>query len=107
VRCVAHWNLWSYFAVSMSPIWTFLAGFTAGGLEIATGRYDAAQRHLGEARRLADQSDYGWAAASSRALLATLAVREGRLEDGKSLLDEALELSLGAHSIRNLCLPVS
>ena len=86
------------------PYWTFLAGFTVGGLEIATGRYDEAQRHLEEARRLADQSDYDWAAASSRALEATLAVADGRLDEGQSLLEEALELSVAARSSRNLLL---
>ena len=87
-----------------APYWTFLAGFTVGGLEIATGRYDEGQRHLAEARRLADQSGYDWAAASSRALQATLAVADGRLDEGKSLLDEALELSVATRSMRNLSL---
>ncbi|HET9121727.1 MAG TPA: hypothetical protein VFN72_14455 [Solirubrobacterales bacterium] len=86
------------------PYWTFLAGFTVGGLEIATGNFDEARRHLEEARRLADQSDYGWAAASSRALEATLAVAAGRLDEGGPLLDEALRLSTAAHSIRNFSL---
>ena len=86
------------------PYWTFLAGFTVGGLEIATGHHDDAQRHLEDARRLADQSDYGWAGASSRALEATLAVADGRLDESSPLLEQALELSAAAHSIRNLAL---
>jgi ATP/maltotriose-dependent transcriptional regulator MalT len=68
------------------------------------GRHDDAQRHLREARDLGEWFDYAWLAAWSRVLLGTLAVVRGRLEEARALLDEGLELSLAAHSTRNVTL---
>ena len=89
------------------PWWTLVAGLTVGGLEIAIGRYEDAQGHLRDARELADRCDYRWPAAWSRAELATLALLDDRPDEARSLLDEALELSRGTRSVRNLSLILS
>ena len=89
------------------PWWTLVAGLTAGGLEIATGRYEDAHGHLRDARELADRCDYRWPAAWSRTELATVALVDDRPDEARSLLDEALELSLGTRSVRNLSLILS
>jgi predicted ATPase/class 3 adenylate cyclase len=86
------------------PFWMALALGTAGLVETSVGRYDDAQRHLREARDLGKRFDYAWLAAWSRVLLGTLAVVRGRLEEARALLEEALELSLAAHSTRNVTL---
>jgi predicted ATPase/class 3 adenylate cyclase len=86
------------------PFWTALAVGTAGMVETTVGRHDDAQRHLREARDLGERFDYAWLAAWSRVLLGTLAVVRGRLEEARALLEEALELSLAAHSTRSVTL---
>ena len=70
------------------------------------GRYDAALRHLIEARDLAVRFDNTWLTARSQVLLGSLALAQGRLEDAKALLEEALDLSLAARSTQlvTLCL---
>ena len=68
------------------------------------GRYDDALRHLTEVRDLAERFDNPWLAAVSRVYLGTLAVAQGRPEEARALLDEALELSLAAHSTRSVTL---
>jgi predicted ATPase len=81
------------------PFWTALAAFTVGSMETAVGRYDDALRHLREARDLAEESDSAWlTAAGSRVQLAILDIAGSRLEEARALLDEALNLSLAAHS---------
>jgi tetratricopeptide (TPR) repeat protein len=87
-----------------APFWTALALGTAGLVETSVGRYDDAQRHLREARDLGKRFDDAWMAAWSRVLLGTLAVVRGRLEEARALLEEALELSLAAHSTRSVTL---
>jgi tetratricopeptide (TPR) repeat protein len=86
------------------PFWTALALGTAGLVETTVGRHDDAQRHLREARDLGTRFDYAWLAAWSRVELGTLAVVRGRLEEARALLEEALELSLAAHSTRSVTL---
>jgi tetratricopeptide (TPR) repeat protein len=86
------------------PFWMALALGTAGIMETTVGRHDDAQRHLREARDLGKRFDYAWLAAWSRVLLGTLAVVRGRLEEARALLEEALELSLAAHSTRSVTL---
>jgi len=86
------------------PFWTALAVGTAGIVETTVGRHDDAQRHLREARDLGKRFDYAWLAAWSRVELGTLAVVRGRLEEARALLEEALELSLAAHSTRSVTL---
>jgi predicted ATPase/class 3 adenylate cyclase len=87
-----------------APFWTGLALGTAGLVETSVGRHDDAQRHLREARDLGERFDDAWLAAWSRVLLGTLAVVRSRLEEARALLEEALELSLAAHSTRSVTL---
>jgi predicted ATPase len=86
------------------PWWTLVAGLSVGGLEIATDRYEEARGHLRDARELADHLGYGWPAAWSRTQLATVALVDGRTDEARTLLDQALALSLAAHSVRNVSL---
>jgi tetratricopeptide (TPR) repeat protein len=88
------------------PVFTAIAAFTAGSLEVALGRYDDALRHLREARDLAEVCGGDWFAAGSRVQLGILAVLRGRLDEARALIDEALDLSLAARSTRfvTLCL---
>jgi predicted ATPase len=86
------------------PYWTAVAVLSAGYLEMAVGRYDEALRHLREARDLADRFDYAWLAAWTRVQLGTLALVRGRLDEPQALLDEGLDISLAAHSNRNVTL---
>jgi predicted ATPase len=86
------------------PFWTALAAYTAGLVEMIVGRYDDALRHLTQVRDLAERLDYPWLAAVSRVVLGSLAVARGRPEDARAPLDEALELSLAAHSTRSVTL---
>jgi tetratricopeptide (TPR) repeat protein len=80
------------------PVFTGMAAFTAGSLQMALGRYDDALRHLREVRDLAERIGGDWFAAGSRVQLGILAVLRGRLNEARALLDEALELSLAARS---------
>ena len=86
------------------PFLTALAASTAGAVETALGRPDDALQHLRVTRELADRFGYAWLTASSRVQLGILAVVQGRLEEARELLDEALELSLAARSTRNVTL---
>ena len=81
------------------PFWTALVAFTAGSLETAAGRYDDALRHLREARDLAEAFHGTWLTAGARVQLGILDVLRDRLDEAKSLLDEALNLNLAARSI--------
>jgi predicted ATPase len=80
------------------PVFTGMAAFTAGSLEMALGRYDDALRHLLEGRDLAERTGGDWLAAGPRVQLGILAVLRGRLDEARPLLDEALNLSLAARS---------
>jgi predicted ATPase len=86
------------------PFWTALAACTAGFVEVTVGRYDDALCHVTEMRDLAERLDDPWLAAVSRVYLGTLAVAHGRPEEARAQMDEALELSLAAHSTRGLTL---
>ena len=89
------------------PFWTVMALSSLGGLEMVADRDDeAAFGHLSEARDLAERFEIAWLAAWTRTLLGTLAVRQGRLDEARALLDEALALSMGAYSTSmvTLCL---
>jgi len=68
------------------------------------GRHDAALGHLSEARGLGD--GFPWLSAWSEVIQATVAVVQGRLDEARALLDEALQLSLVTHStpIAAMCL---
>jgi predicted ATPase len=80
------------------PVFTGMAAFTAGSLEMALGRYDDALRHLLEGRDLAERTGGDWLAAGPRVQLGILAVLRGRLDEARPLLGEALDLSLAARS---------
>jgi len=86
------------------PFFTTEAYAALGGAETAVGRYNAASWHLSEMRDLADRFGYAWLAAWSRALLGTVAVLQGRLDQARELLDEALNLSLAIQVSRNVAL---
>jgi predicted ATPase len=80
------------------PVFTGMAAFTVGSLEMALGRHGDALRHLLEARDLAELVGGDWLAAGTRVQLGILAVLRGRPDEARALLDEALDLSLAARS---------
>jgi tetratricopeptide (TPR) repeat protein len=80
------------------PVFTAIAEFSAGSLEMTLGRYDDALHHLREARSLAERSGGDWLLAASPVQLGILAVLRGRLDEARALLNEALDLSLAARS---------
>jgi hypothetical protein len=86
------------------PYWTTVAVLTAGLVETAMGRHDAALGHLREARALAERFDHAGFSAWSQVQLGILALVRGRLEEARALLDEGLELSLATRSTRNMTL---
>jgi tetratricopeptide (TPR) repeat protein len=92
------------FRAQDEPFWTAMADAASGGVETAVGRYGDALRHLREMRDIADRFGYAWLAAWSRALLGTVAVIQGRLDQARELLDEALDLSLAIRVSRNVAL---
>ena len=67
------------------------ASFTAGLLELALGRQDAARLHLTEASALGDQLGNQWLSSSSRTQLASLAVTTGDLDEARKLVRESVE----------------
>ena len=80
------------------PVFAAMAAFTAGSLEMALGRYDAALRHLHATHALAERVGGDWPAAAARVLLGILAILQGKLDEARVLLREGLELSLAARS---------
>jgi ATP/maltotriose-dependent transcriptional regulator MalT len=86
------------------PYWMTVAVLTAGLVETAMDRHDAALGHLREARDLAMRFDHAGLSAWSQVQLGILALAQGRLEEAQALLDDGLELSLATHSTRNLTL---
>jgi len=88
------------------PYWTTVAVLTVGLVETAMGRPEDALGHLREARALAERFDHAGLSAWAQVQLGILALARGRPEEARPLLDEGLELTLAAHSTRNvdLCL---
>jgi hypothetical protein len=86
------------------PIWTGLAAGSVGGLQLLLGRYDDAAAHIREARDLGDRVNSPWVAAWSRTLQGTLAVHRGQWAEAGPVLEEALDLSLAAHSANSVSL---
>jgi predicted ATPase len=86
------------------PFFTAMAAFTAGAAETNLGHPEGALRHLVVMRELADRFGFTWLTASAQLQLGTLAIVEGRLDQARDLLDEALDLSLAIRSIRNVTL---
>ena len=80
------------------PVFTAMAEFAVGSLEMTLGLYDDALRHLREARGLAERSGRDWLLAASPVQLGILAVLRGRLDEARALMDEALDLGLTARS---------
>ena len=80
------------------PVFTSIAAYIAGALDTSLGRYDDALRHLDEARDLAEAYGGHWIAAGSRMQLGIVAVLQGKLDEARALLDEALGLSQAARS---------
>jgi len=67
------------------------AVFTAGLLELALGRHDAARGHLAEASALGGQLGNHWLGSSARTQLASLAVATGQLDEARALLRESVD----------------
>jgi tetratricopeptide (TPR) repeat protein len=88
------------------PVYTAIAASYVGSLEMTLGRYDDAKRHLREARDLAERCGADWLLAASPVQLGVLAVLQGRLDEARPLLDQALDRSLAARrtSLVTLCL---
>jgi hypothetical protein len=80
------------------PVFTAIAAFAAGSLEIALDRHDDASRHLREARDLAQRYSGDWLTAGCQAELGILEVLHGGLDQARAQLDQALDLSLAAGS---------
>jgi predicted ATPase len=80
------------------PVFTAMAAFTVGSVEMALGRYDDALPHLREARDLAERVGGYWLAAGARVQLGILDVVRGSLDEARPLLEKALDLSLAARS---------
>jgi tetratricopeptide (TPR) repeat protein len=80
------------------PVFTAIAAFGVGSLEMALGRHDDASRHLREARDLAQRFGGDWLSAGCQAELGILEVLAGRLDEARVLLDQALDLSQAARS---------
>jgi hypothetical protein len=89
------------------PFWTAVAASTAGVEEMVEGRHDDALRHLTEVRDLGERFDSAGLTAGSRVQFGTLAIVRGRLDEARALLDEGLDLSLAAHTSRNVSLCLS
>ena len=72
------------------PYWTTLAVLTAGLVETAMGRHDAALGHLREARALADRFDQGFAAGTRlnrREAVAAVRDQQGAGTQGRTRSD--------------------
>ena len=68
------------------------------------GREDDALPHLIEARELAGRFDHTWLASWTRTILGALATMRGRLDEARTLLDDALRLSVAARSTASVTL---
>ena len=88
------------------PVFTAVAAFAAGSLDMALGRYADALRYLREARDLAERTGGDWPAALPEVQLGILAVLRGSLDEARGLLEEALDLSLAVRNTAfvTLCL---
>lgn len=85
-------------------LWTAAALISVGSVEMATGSHDDGQRHLQEARELAERFGNTRLILGSLVQLGVLALIRGRPAEAHTLLDEALDLSLVLHSTRNVTL---
>jgi tetratricopeptide (TPR) repeat protein len=67
-------------------------------VETALGHYDDALGHLREARELSERAGGDWLTAGFRVQMGILAVLQGNLHEARTMLDEALKLSLATRS---------
>jgi ATP/maltotriose-dependent transcriptional regulator MalT len=67
------------------------AAFTAGLVELALGRHDAARAHLTEASALGSQLGNHWLRSTARTQLASVAVATGHLEEARTLLRDSVD----------------
>jgi predicted ATPase len=67
------------------------AALTVGMVEAALGRHEDARAHLTEVYELGGQFDNIWLESTARTQLASLAVRDGHLEEARALLTESVE----------------
>jgi predicted ATPase len=79
-------------------LFTAIAAYTAGCLNTGLGRYNDALQLLREARDLAGRSATDWLTAAPQVQLGILDVLRGRPDEARTVLDEALDLSLAARS---------
>ncbi len=86
------------------PFWTAMTLGSLGSLEMFAGREDDALPHLIEARELAGRFDHTWLASWTRTILGVVATRRGRLGEARTLLDDALRLSVAARSTASVTL---
>jgi hypothetical protein len=88
------------------PVFTAIAAFTAGSVEMTLGCHDDALCHLRKARGLAERSGVDWLVPGSPVQLGILAVLRSRLDEARALIDETLDLSLTARNtpVVTLCL---
>ena len=86
------------------PLWTALAAGTVGSMQTTAGLCDDALSNLREVRELGDRLNSAWLAAWSRGLLGTVAALQGRLDQARELLDDALTRSMEAHSTGSVAL---
>src|SRR5262249_51935673 len=68
------------------------AVFTAGLLELALGRHDAARGHLTEASDLGGRLGNEWLRSSARTQLACLAAVTGQLDEARALLRQSVDV---------------
>jgi len=92
------------FQLQDEPLWTAVAAGSLGWIELCVGHCDDALVHLRQFRDVADGFDSAWLDAWSRMQLATVAIMQGKLDQGHELLDEALALGEQAHSTRSVTL---
>jgi tetratricopeptide (TPR) repeat protein len=86
------------------PLWTALALITLGSTETAVGRFDDALRHLREAHDMAERFGNDRLITGAQVQLGVLAVTRHQPGEARALLDQALDLSLAIHTIRNVTL---
>lgn len=82
------------------PFWTALAEYTAAALQMAADCPDGAEAHLREMRNLAAHFDFDWLDAGYRMQMGALAMAQGRLDEARELLDQALDLGLEIRTTR-------
>ena len=68
------------------------AALTAGMLEMTFGRSDEARAHLTEVVDLGGRFGNNWLESGARAQLASLAVRDGQLDEARACLDESVDV---------------